>query len=359
MPRYSDEWVIDRVLFDYVSGGSCACCGLQYNMFLLHGTEDLIQAVSDLDTDQKTTEIQALAFHPWPKELRDQIWSDRVKIRQKLKLSSAPYTAFWNEYGTQFTEWFYGGSAADHHDDDIHDIDTIQSIQRCLQMSRSELLQILQQQYQIHSAYSVVLNAVVEQVAYFPVTGYSHDSCGGSPDDHSSERQFEQALRFDRMCGGFTLPILEKKKDTNHISASSSSSRGGTDDNHDNNNMTIIVQWDIVQILLNRIQSLGGPKLLDRNPTQPQHRSSSVDHDDDADDDGDADDPNHDTSTTQAHPNNSPSFQSDRRIVRLVLARYWADVLMQRFLMDGKNPNQNHSANTVEANDCNNETNDD
>ena len=38
-------------MFDYVSGGSCACCGFQH-LFLPNGVSDLVDAVSDLDTDQ-------------------------------------------------------------------------------------------------------------------------------------------------------------------------------------------------------------------------------------------------------------------------------------------------------------------
>ena len=60
MPRYKDEWVIDRVMFDFVSGGSCACCGFQH--FLPNGTADLVDAISDLDTDQANQEKAALLY---------------------------------------------------------------------------------------------------------------------------------------------------------------------------------------------------------------------------------------------------------------------------------------------------------
>ena len=101
MPRFSDEWVVDRVLFDYVSGGSCACCGISHSLFLPNGTKDYITNMTDLETDQMNTEMDIVAsdLHPWPKVLRDQIWCDRVKLKQKLKSTITKYTNFWSQHG--------------------------------------------------------------------------------------------------------------------------------------------------------------------------------------------------------------------------------------------------------------------
>jgi len=30
MPRFTDKWVLDKCMFDYVQGGSCACCGFTH-----------------------------------------------------------------------------------------------------------------------------------------------------------------------------------------------------------------------------------------------------------------------------------------------------------------------------------------
>ena len=271
MPRYRDEWIIDRVLFEYVSGDSCSCCGLEYQRFLFQTTPDLIHTVSDLDMAQKTTEIQSLAAHPWPPELRDQVWSDRVKIRQKCKLSMPTYREFWSQHGPSLTEWLLRRS---------EEKTQWRTLQRSLQMSRSELLQIIQEQYKVHSAYSLVLTAVLEQLAHFPMTAYGMDSCA----EDAAEVAFEKNLQFHRLQGGFTLPILFDSEEED----------------------ATIIRYDVVQALLDRMQSLGGPKLL--------HRPG---RDEDADDARDAP--------------ASPSFQSDRRLVRWILARYWADRVMEQF----------------------------
>jgi hypothetical protein len=126
MPRFRDEWVIDRVLFDYLAGGSCACCGFSH-MFLPNGTKDLIHAVSDLETDAAEQEIRALEHHPWPKELRDQIWADRVRFRQKAKMNMKDYQAFWKTHGDAFGTWL-GGQP---------------NLNRLFQMPRSEVMTVI------------------------------------------------------------------------------------------------------------------------------------------------------------------------------------------------------------------------
>ena len=187
MPRFTDQWVIDRVLFDYVSGGSCACCGVSFAQFLPNGTADLIGAVSDLDTDQATKEINALEHHPWPRELRDQVWADRVKLRQKLKQSMKMYREFYQEEGEGFEQWCR---------------DNPLLLKKCLQIPRSEIATIVTSRYDIHSAFGVVLSTVVEQVACFGLTKYPTDARGDT-----GEVDFEKDLHFSRMSG-FTLNVF-------------------------------------------------------------------------------------------------------------------------------------------------------
>ena len=143
MPRFRDEWVIDRVMFDYISGGSCACCGFSH-LFLPNGTADLVDAVSDLDTDQANQEKAALAAHPWPADVRDQVWADRVRLRQKLKKERKQYAAFWETHGTNFIEWMQQET-------------TVANLRRWLQLPRSQVMEIIQEKYNIHSAFGVVL----------------------------------------------------------------------------------------------------------------------------------------------------------------------------------------------------------
>ena len=355
MPRFSDEWVVDRVLFDYVSGGSCACCGLSHSLFLPNGTNDLITSMTDMETDQMNSEIDILNnnHHPWPKPLRDQIWSDRVKLKQKLKSSIQVYTQFWSQHGTAFTEWllFVPSSSPSFTSQDINNNNSgknaenstvastqsekRQRLQRCLQMSRDEFITFIQQKYQIHSAYMVVLTAVMEQVAHFSETKYPFDSLRSSENDQSAELRFEQALQFDRRSG-FTLPILPATSTTEPIAS-----------------------IDVAQMLLDRIRTLGDAKLLGRGPsstttTTPLNYDDADDDDDDRKEevndevDDDVDGPTNrplptveplGTATANASLSSSstkcgiptPSFQSDRRMIRLILARYWADILMQRY----------------------------
>lgn len=277
MPRFTDEWVIDRVLFDFVSGGSCACCGLQH--FLPNGTADLIGAVSDLETDQQTAEIAALNDHPWPTDLRDQVWADRVRLRQKLKLDKKQYQAMWNntneDEARAFEEWCWQPS-------------TYQNYRRWFQLSRTEIMETIQQKYNIHSAFGVVLCAVVEQVAGFPLTAYPPDGRG------DAELDFEtQLLTFDRR-GGFTMKLVE-------------------DDG-------VTLNRDKLTMWIQQLRNIGSPgkQLLQRKASPSSSSSNKED-----DDEGDADGP----ITSRA----KTSFASDRRIIRLLIARKWADLLFAKF----------------------------
>jgi hypothetical protein len=134
---------------------------------------------------------------------------------------------------------------------------------------------------QIHSAYAVVLCTVMEQVAFFPLTEYP-------PDGRSKvELDFDQhLLQFDKR-GGFLLKL--QKED------------GSVDE-------------ALLQMWMQRIKSLSGPKLLDRGPSKGEDDDGS----------GDADHGVTEKST-------GPSFQSDRRIIRLIIARYWADLLLKKY----------------------------
>lgn len=266
MPRFSDEWVIDRVLFDYVSGGSCACCGFQH--FLPNGsTADLIGAVTDLETDQAAAEVAALQHHPWPVELRDQIWADRVKLRQKMKRDMPVYADFWKQHGDGFPDWCRNHAAI---------------VQRLFQLPRSEILETVRQKYGVHSAFGVVLCAVTEQVANFGLTGLETDARG-----ENGEVEFEEMLQFEKRCG-FTVKILDE----------------------DGN-----LKESALKVWMKRMQSLVGPKLLGRTTKTVEEGG------------GDAD---------AAEPVNpvaaASSFASDRRIIRLLIARYWSDILMKRYL---------------------------
>ncbi|KAL7561195.1 hypothetical protein ACA910_004121 [Epithemia clementina (nom. ined.)] len=298
MPRYRDEWVIDRVLFDYVSGGACSCCGLQH--FLPNGLSDLIGAVSDLDTDQQNNEVAALAFHPWPPELREQVWADRVRLRQKLKLDKKKYQTIWEDSDVKkkFLDWCWNPS-------------TTRNYRRWFQLSRSEIMETIQQRYNIHSAFGVVLCAVIEQVANFPLTEYPLDGRG------SIETDFEKLLIYDRR-GGFTLPLF-------------------LSDDNDNEADVGTVNERALKVWLNQMEhSVGssGQQLLVRgtgssNPPVAGRQANNSNDDNDESNENEDGDPDISIRKT---PQAQTSFASDRRIVRLVIARIWAELLESKFL---------------------------
>ena len=123
-------------------------------------------------------------------------------------------------------------------------------------------------------------------MAGFKLTGYPPDGRG------SMELDFEQKLlTYDRR-GGFTLPLVSEENDG-------------------------VLQEDLLQIWLQRMKALGGPVLLERGKSGSQ------------DNDGDADGP-----TSLATTSAKPSFASDRRIIRLVIARIFADLLQEKFLLE-------------------------
>ncbi|GAX16595.1 hypothetical protein FisN_7Lh327 [Fistulifera solaris] len=270
MPRYTDEWLTDRVLFDYVSGGSCACCGFVH--FLPNGTADLITALTDLETDQANAEIKALDDSPWPPDLRDQVWSDRVRLRQKLKADMSSYKEFWDTHEEEFVQWCHDQGAS--------------FWRRHFQLARNEIMDEVRQKYNIHSAFGVVLCAVVEQVAFFDMTGYPDDGRG------SDEIDFEKSLAFMRQ-GGFTIQNIVSDG---------------------------IISKEVLQIWLNRMKSLGGPKLLQR------FSKTSKESQDDNHDQGEVDEGG------KVLGKASAGFASDRRVIRLIIVRFWADSLQKKFL---------------------------
>jgi hypothetical protein len=259
MPRFTDEWVVDRTVFEFVNGGSCACCGFSH---FFPNVDSMITAISDLETDAAQAEIAA--HSPWPPEMREQVWADRVRLRQKMKQEMQVYQTFWDQHSKEFSEWC---------------LTNPKKLKQILQMPRSEVMEKMKTKYGIHSAFGIVVCTVTEQVANYSLTGYPTDAVG------ETETAFEESLVFDRR-GGFTMKIVGKDASINE---------------------------DTLQILLNRIQSLGGPKLLERGASKS--------------DEGEADD-------GIQEGQKGPSFRSDRRIVRLLVARHWADLLRNKYLKE-------------------------
>lgn len=272
MPKFTDKWVVDKTLFEFVNGGSCACCGRGF--FLPDGVEGLINAVSDLETDAAQNEIKAQS--PWPPEMKEQVWSDRVRLRHKMKQEMKEYQEFFENQGDDFSAWLSNSMPP-------------KTLKKMMQVGRAELLERLNVHYGIHSAFGTVLSAVTEQVAKFKDTKYEVDARG---DD--TESAFEQVLYYDRR-GGFMLRGLVNKE------------TGELDEK-------------VLQIWLNRMKSLGGPKLLGRAPKKVALEATE-----------DGDDGGADDAAVEDKNAPEPSFRMDRRIIRLVVARFWADSLIAKY----------------------------
>lgn len=221
--------------------------------------------MSEFETDTANAEVSALAKLPWPSDMKDQVWMERVRLRQFCKKNMSHYRDFWAEKELEYQDWFKNLPAT--------------KLRRIFQLPRSEIVERLKtQKYHMHAAFGTVLCAVTEQVANFQITGYPTDGRG------AAEVGFENILTFDRR-GGFTLKNIESEATKE--------------------------AW------LVRQRTLGGPKLLERNPKKATE-------DDSDDEEEEEEDP--------VAASAAPSFRSDRRIIRLIIARHFADELQRAFL---------------------------
>mmetsp|Transcript_12295 Transcript_12295/g.29569 ORF Transcript_12295/g.29569 Transcript_12295/m.29569 type:complete len:315 (+) Transcript_12295:111-1055(+) len=313
MPRYSDQWLIDRTMFDYVQGGSCACCVGSF-LFMPGGTAGIIETMSEFDTDSKRDEIAALHQLPWPVEMKDEVWMERVRLRQYCKRTMKRYKEFWDKSSqpTQIILSPEPTTAPESESSTTSSLPLSQSVPQItfeewfmslersqlakyFQLPRTEPLERIQQEHHhqqphgqkpflLHPAFGTVLCAVTEQVAHFNLTCYPSDGRG------EAELGFEDILAFHKR-GGFTL--IDDSVETRR-------------------------KW------LLRHQTLGGPKLLEN---QNDDNSDEEEGDDNATGTG---------TGTDAPPLSIPSFRSDRRIMRLLIARCFADALQSAYLKDIK-----------------------
>jgi len=282
--RFLDKWVVDQSLFDFfqLGSGACACCS--FNTFNPDGLKGLINSMTDLETDAVENELQAVEQSPWPKDMRDHVWGDRVLLRFRLKKDISVYRDFWHEVeGT--TE-----------EDKLHNLklwcnETLgaMGLLKLLQLPRSEITEHIHHKYGIqkHSAFGIVMTSVVNQVTNFKATKYPMD--GRS----TEEIQFENVLFFDRR-GGFTLPIT----------------------NEDNS-----ISDEVLTIFLQRMKSLGDKKLLARGPKTSKEDEEEENEEEDTYRRGEGD----------VQESKGASFRSDRRTIRLLIARYWTNQFMSRY----------------------------
>jgi hypothetical protein len=276
---------------------------------------EFMQACSDLETDDGKKEVQS----PWPVFMKNEIWSDRVKIRNMMKKEMARFAEDLEEHGEGMVEHLCNIPA--------------NSLTRLFQLPRDELSEIIQEKYDVRGAFLVVFCAVVEQVANFPVTGYSNDGRGEEevriyyapspllPLSHSPpifflllinrQLDFEEALTYNKRCG-FTLNFEE------HLDATGA--------------------------FASFLKRFGGPKLMPRSSKSKGAAAAMVseEKEDDKESAGDEkEDDNEDEEEEEEEKEvvgqRGQSFRADRRLARLIIGRYWFDRLLQSYKKELKN----------------------
>ena len=262
MGRFSDDWVVDRSMFEYVNGGSCQCCGFSHmgmNMM------QFMQACSDLETDDGKKEVDT----PWPPFMREEIWADRVKLRKGMKNEMSSFKSRENEI-EEMREFVHSLPLPDQR--------------RLFQIPRDEISEIAKDRYDVRQAYLVVLCAVVEQVSNFKLTEYKLDGRG------DEEVNYENVVDFDKR-GGFTLT----KGD-------------GTEE----------IWSESVNTFFDFVPRLGGPKLMPRSKKEESKNEE--------DEEGEAKSQEEEVTGLRGQ-----SFRADRRLIRLIIARYFAERIFARF----------------------------
>ena len=157
---------------------------------------------------------------------------------------------------------------------------TIDELYDLFTLSRDELVSMLKSKYNLCSFYTVVFSTVAQQLEHFEMTGIGLDAPELS--DNTAEVEFERKLKFDARGRGFYMNVVNRKDDS--------------------------INETVLRIFLNRMVSLAGPTLLLCSDLDEKRHSDGTGSNGD-----------------------SPSFKSDRRVIRLIIARCWADKLLKRY----------------------------
>jgi len=259
-------------MFEFVNQGGCNCCGFTHGGM---GMQDFMALCSDVETDDGKQEKRS----PWPAFMQDEIWSDRVKFRRQLKDTMVKYQNLYEDHGSVFVNWWLELP--------------IEERKRCFQMPREELRVQFSTTYDFKTAYQVVMCSVLEQVEKFNQTGYKAD---GATD---CEIYYEENLKLKR--GAWT--VKEELYSTDE----------GCD------------------MFFGMLLQLGGPHLMPKRDGDLREMSKRAKlqaeglegHSDDEDRDEQGEEKEGDKGTQ--------SFRPDRRLARLVIFRYFADMAWSKF----------------------------
>jgi hypothetical protein len=244
---------------------------------------------------------------PWPRFMQDEIWADRVKFRRMLKEGMGKYRDLYETHGPAFVEWWMGMAPSER--------------KRVFQMPNEELRVQFSTVFDFKTAYQVVMCSVLEQVTKFGDTGYKAD---GATD---CEIFLEEHLRFTKGAWVVTEELY--------------SSDEGCD------------------MFFGMLMQLGGNHLLPVRPRELRKKAadakraaeassstgaSNREEDDDEDNAEDDVGGEGDESKSGKPEAGSQSFRADRRLVRLLIFRYYADMAWNRFKRFNASQTRQHAA---------------
>ncbi|CAM9498650.1 unnamed protein product [Ectocarpus sp. 12 AP-2014] len=268
--RFTDAWVVDRTLFEHLSGGACSCCGLSH-----HNLAAFMQDCSDIETDDGRKERKS----PWPPAMSDEVWTARVKLRAAMKGEMPRYHEFWGKHAQIFSEWWTRLPAEEKR--------------RTLSMPVDEVPVTFQGKYDLRGAYFVVINAVNDQLRNFQKTGIKGDG------RTAAELSFEEGLKVHR--GAYLGGAFVKDTQADRF-------------------------YDMCR-------QVGGPRLLPSKPRDygtatPSKQESSTSSAEDSTNE------RVDFAEIGSAETEGQSFRADRRLIRLVVFRYMFDKAIRKFQAD-------------------------
>ncbi|ETV78204.1 hypothetical protein, variant 1 [Aphanomyces astaci] len=223
-------------------------------------------------SDWDTDDEHRELFSPWPTFIHEDVQTQRCIIRASMKQQLSSYASFRATHGDSFKSWLAALP--------------LSAKQRAFQVPESEVLHyVAAHDCNVHGPYGIVLNAVTDQIKQFHATNYLDGR-------HPAEIYLEKHLHYEK--GAFTV--------SSTFMASA-------------------------EPFLSCLSYLGGPRLFPTPPNPP-----------DEEDGGNTTTP----STLEPPVKGSTStvdhvvqsFRSDRRLLRLVIVRSFADILRRKYLRD-------------------------
>lgn len=276
MPRFTDEWVLNKILFECTTNSSCICCITTYSSFLPDGVNSLISSVSDLEPDVADLEQKSESL--LTPEMKEAIWGDRVRVRFRMKKEISKYSTFLrdclrNDFNI-LKEFCLGIG--------FHELNNL------CQISKKSLTDTFCVKYDMNPIYHTVICAVSEQLANFNLTNYVLDS------KSKEEENFERILKYNESCG-FHLNFKTYIDEDGYVGVHQ-------------------IDLKVLDIFVKVIcHWLTGPKLLEKGS------SSTVLKD------------IYDRKSIERHSKLGNRFRCDRRLIRLMIARYWADCIIEKY----------------------------